>query len=180
MTASTPCSWPLLVVHRRDAAAAGADHDRALLDQAADRPNLEDSLGLWAGDDSAELVSVRRDGPTAGGLEALRGLPVVDRPDRLGGVAERRVVAVHLDHRQQRGERLLGGQQVAEFLLDDVADHRLGLRAEHVERVRRNVVVCRGLQRQQADLRTVAVRDDDLVAGGDAAMHSAATRMLAR
>ena len=68
--------------------------------------------------------------------EALGGFPVVDRADRLGGVVERGVVAVDLDHRQQGGELLLGRQQVAEFLFDDVADHRLGLGAEHVERVR--------------------------------------------
>ena len=101
------------------------------------------------------------------GCEALRGRPVVDRADRLGGVVERGVVAVDLDHGQERGERLLGRQQVAELLLDDVADHRLGLGAEHVERVRRDVVVRRRLQRQQPDLGPVAVRDDDLVAGDD-------------
>ena len=109
--------------------------------------------------------------PSRSGRETLGGLPVIDRPDRLGRVAERGVVAVHLDHRQQRGERLLERQQVAQLLLDDVADHRLGLRAEHVEGVGRDVVVRRGLQRQQPHLRTVAVRDDDLVArghGGDA------------
>ena len=44
---------------------------------------------------------------------------------------------------------------------------RLGLGAEHVERVRRYVVVGRRLQRQQPDLRAVAVGDDDLVAGRD-------------
>jgi hypothetical protein len=60
-------------------------------------------------------------------------------------VAERGVVAVHLDHGQQGGEWLLAGQQVAQLLLDDVADHRLGLSAEHVERVGRNVGVRRGL-----------------------------------
>ena len=75
--------------------------------------------------------------------------------------------AIHLDHRQDRRQLLLGGQQVAEFLLDDVADHRLGLGTEYVERVRRDVVVGRRLQCQQPDLRAVAVGDDDLVAGCD-------------
>ena len=44
ITASTPTSVRSApgVVHRRDAAAAGADHDRAVLEQPADRPDLED------------------------------------------------------------------------------------------------------------------------------------------
>src|SRR6478672_12792071 len=62
------------VVHRRYATAAGADHDRALLHEAADRTDFEDPLGLWAGHHTAELVAVRRDGAAARGLEALRGL----------------------------------------------------------------------------------------------------------
>ena len=82
-------------------------------------------------------------------------------------MGESGVVAVHLDHRQQRGEWLLCGQQVAEFLFDDVTDHRLGPSAEHIQWVRRNVVVRRRLQCQQAYLRAVAVRHDDLVARGD-------------
>ena len=69
--------------------------------------------------------------------------------------------------RQHGRERLLEGQQVAQLLFDDVADHALGLRAQHVERIRVDGVVGRGLQRQQPDLRPVAVRDDELVAGGD-------------
>ncbi len=60
-------------------------------------------------------------------------------------------------------ERLLERQQVAQLLLDEVADHPLGLRAEDVEGVRLRLPVRRRLQREQADLRTVAVADDQLV-----------------
>ena len=92
---------------------------------------------------------------------------VVDRSDELGRIGERRVVGVDLDHREDRGERHLGRQQVAELLLDQVADHPLGLGAEHVERVRLDVRVGRGLEREQADLGAVAVRQHELVLLGD-------------
>ena len=87
-------------------------------------------------------------------------VPVIDRADGLGGVAERGVVAVDFDLGQQGGEGRSRVQQVAEFLLDDVAGGRLGLGAEHVERIGRNAGVRRGLQRQQTDLGAIAVGDD--------------------
>jgi hypothetical protein len=61
------------------------------------------------------------------------------------------------------GQRQIG-QQVAKFLFDHVADHALGLRPEYIERIRLVRFVRRTLQRQQPDLRTVAVCDHDLVA----------------
>ena len=61
----------------------------------------------------------------------------------------------------------LGREQVADLLLDEVADHALGLGAEHVERIGLDVLVGGALQREQADLRAVAVRDDELVVAGD-------------
>ena len=53
----------------------------------------------------------------------------------LVGLLEGRVVRIDLDHRQQRGERPLEGQQVAELLLDHVADHPSVCAPEHVERI---------------------------------------------
>ena len=88
---------------------------------------------------------------------------VVDRPDRLRRVAEGRVVPVHLDEGQQRREPLLERQLVPELLLDQVADHALGLGPEQVERVRLDLRVGRALQREQPDLRPVPVRDHELV-----------------
>jgi hypothetical protein len=58
-------------------------------------------------------------------------------------------------------------QLVAELLLYQVADHPLGLRAQQVERVRVDLGVGRALQREQADLWPVPVRDDELVLEGD-------------
>ncbi len=55
------------------------------------------------------------------------------------------------------------GQQVSQFLLDQVADHPFGLGTQDVERIRRDLVVRGRLQREQPDLRPVAVRDDQLV-----------------
>ena len=55
------------------------------------------------------------------------------------GMLERRIAGIDLDHREQRGERALERQQVAELLLDHVADHAFGLCAEDVERVRRDL-----------------------------------------
>ena len=85
----------------------------------------------------------------------------------LVGSLEGRVVGVDLDHRQDRRERLLERQQVAQLLLDQVADHALGLGAEDVERVGLDLLVGGALERQQADLRPVAVRDHELVLRGD-------------
>ena len=64
---------------------------------------------------------------------------------------------IDLDHRQQGRERPLERQEVAELLLDHVADHALGLGAQHVERIGLDLVVSGALQGQQTDLRPVAV-----------------------
>ena len=108
MTASTPTSWRSASrrVHRRDAAAAGADDDHALLEQPADRPDLEDPLRLAA--TARPAASSSPSGlnaqPFSAASASRLGL-VVDRPDELGRVVERRVVGVDLDHRQDRRER---------------------------------------------------------------------------
>ena len=73
------------------------------------------------------------------------------------------------------------GQQVAELLLDHVADHALRLRAEDVERIGLVFGCTRRLQREQADLRAVAVADHDLMLRRDAARApSRRSRTLAR
>ena len=140
-------------VHRRDASAAGADHDRARLEQLLDRPDLEDALGQRRGHHAAPVLAVLLDRPALLGREPPRDVLGVDRPDELRGVLHRRVVGVDLGHREDRGDRLLERHHVAELLLDQVADHPLGLRAEDVEGVRRLLVVRRRLQREQPDLR---------------------------
>jgi hypothetical protein len=61
---------------------------------------------------------------------------------------ERRIVRVHFDLGEDGREWHLIGQQVAQLLLDHVADHAFGLRAKHVERVARHVLIGLSLQRQ--------------------------------
>ena len=111
-------------------------------------------------------------------LAELAGLGlVVAGADELRRVVERGVVGVDLDHRQDRRERHLERQEVAELLLDEVADHPLGLGGEDVERIGLDLRGVRGaLEREQSDLRAVAVREHEAVAlrdrrqrlGGDA------------
>ena len=91
----------------------------------------------------------------------------VDRADELGRVLEGRVARVDLHHREDRRERDVAGDHVAELLLEDVADHPLGLRAEDVERVRVDVGVRRRLEGEQPDLGSVAVGEHELVRLGD-------------
>jgi len=92
------------VVHRRNAATAGADYDAAFFQQPFDRADLKDALGPGACDHPAELVAVRGDGPAFFSRQLLRLLLAVDRADGFGGVLEGRVVAIHFDLGQQRGE----------------------------------------------------------------------------
>jgi hypothetical protein len=63
------------------------------------------------------------------------------------------------------GHLMLRRQEAPEFLLDEIADHALGTRVQDVQRVRLRPGVRLGLQRQQAHLRAVAVRDHDAVLG---------------
>ena len=81
------------------------------------------------------------------------------------GAANAGSARVHEHLRQQRGD-LAVRQLVAERLLEQVADHALALRAEHVEGVGRDLGVGGGLQCEQAHLGPVAVRDDQLVLTG--------------
>ena len=81
----------------------------------------------------------------------------------LVGILEGRVRRVDLDHRQHGRQRLVEGHQVAQLLLHEIADHALRLGAEDIERVGRDLLVGRALERQQADLGSVAVGDDELV-----------------
>ena len=67
---------------------------------------------------------------------------------------------------QQRSDVTLG-KRVAELLLEQVADHALALGAEHVERVAAHVGIRLVLQREQTDLRSVAVRHHEPVLAGD-------------
>lgn len=154
-------------VHRWDAATAGADHDAAFFQQPLDRADFEDAFRSRAGHHATELVAVRGNRPAFFSGEFFRFRLGVHRADGFGRVLECGVVGVDFDLGQERGEGHLEVQQVAQFLFDDVADHAFGFGAEHVQRIRRHRGVGRRLQRQQADLRTVAVGDHQFVAGMD-------------
>ena len=154
-------------VHGGDAAAARADHDAAALEHPLDRAILEDPQRLRRRHDAAQVAAVGPEHPTALGHELVGLRRGVERADRLRRVAERGIGGIDLDHREQRRERLLGRQPVAELLLDQVADHPLRLRAQHVERRVRHLFVSRLLEREQADLRAVPVRDHEVVVLGD-------------
>ena len=99
--------------------------------------------------------------------EGLSDVLVVDGPDGLAGVLEGRIVDVHLDHREQGGQWLVEGHEIAQLLLHQIADHALRLRAQDVQRIWRHLRVGRALQSQQAHLRPVPVRDDQLVLNRD-------------
>jgi len=105
-------------------------------------------------------------------------LPGEEGPDGLGGVGESRIPGIHLHHREDRGQRLIEGELVAELLLDDVSDHPFGLGAQDVQRRGlRGLGVGHRLEGEEADLRPVAVGDDQLGPTGQRRWgRSAATR----
>src|SRR4029077_17800740 len=98
-------------------------------------PDASDALWERGGPAAANPCAFWLEHPVLLPGQPLRLVLVVDRPDRLRRVREGRIIRVDLDERQQRGEALLERKLVAELLLDQVADHPLGLRSEKVERV---------------------------------------------
>ena len=95
--------------------------------------------------------------------------------DRLGRLAEARVVAVDEgagDHGRRTPVDAAVGQRLVQRVEDQEADRALGLRTAPVQRHRRHDV--RGelvLHQQVADLRAVAVGEDDVGAGRDEVGH---------
>ena len=128
-----------------------------------DRPHLEDPLRRGRRHHAAPLRAVLLERPALLRGDAVRFGLVVHRPHELGRVLERGILRIHLDHREQGRERHFEGEQVPELLLDHVADHPLGLGAEHVEREVLVGLVGRVLEREQPHLRAVAVGDHELV-----------------
>ena len=61
--------------------------------------------------------------------------------------------------------RLPTGSSFRKRLVEEIADHPLGLGPEHIERVRPHVRVGLGLEGEEAHLRAVAVRDDEAMRG---------------
>ena len=73
------------------------------------------------------------------------------------------------EHARDDRDRVLVIDRVVELELDDVADLALALGIEHVERIRVAAAVRVLLEREQPDLRAVAVRDDEARALGHGA-----------
>ena len=153
-------------VHGRDASAAGADDDGPAVQQPSDRLDLQDLPGPGRRHHPAPGGAVLPEGPALLGGQLVGVVLGVHRPDELGRMGERRVGRVHHDHREQGGHLLSRRQQVPQFLLDQVADHALGARVQHVQRVGLGALVRLGLKGQQADLRAIAVGHHDAVVGG--------------
>ena len=124
------------------------------------------SRGSGEAHDPPVAIPVGRHLPAPLGREPLGLVPPVDRTDRLGRPLEGRVVAVHHDLGQQ-GRNGPPAELVGELLLEEVPDHPLGLGAQHVERLGLLAGGRIRLKGQQPDLRTVPVRDDDLMLAGE-------------
>ena len=88
-------------------------------------------------------------------------------PDELCRLGEGRIGRVDLDLGDEAQDRS-GHTRVAERLREPVADHALGLRAQHVERVRvRQRPVVGAFERKHPDLGSVAVTDEQIVVLGE-------------
>ena len=84
-----------------------------------------------------------------------------------GGMSEEEakgvVKGVGVDNFMKMQQIDLDRQQIAQLLLDHVADHAFGLRAQHVQRIGLDLLVSGALQRQQTHLRPVAVADHEVM-----------------
>src|SRR5581483_1029312 len=157
---------PSVPAHDRYAPASGADDDLAGGEQPLDRGELDDLARLRRRDHAPHVRPVGGDGPAALGCEPGRLDAVVDRADRLRRPREGRVVLVD-DDLGEHGDDAAAAGSSRERLREEVADHPLALRAEDVERVRRDLGVGVGLEREESHLRAVAVRDHELVPLGE-------------
>ena len=144
------------VFHHRNAATAVANHQVVALDQRRDGIALNDAFRLRRGHHAAEVAAVGLEHPAFLRLQRFCLGFAVDRADVLGRVAEGRVGGVHL-HLGEQDAHLALGQAVFQRLLEHVADHPLAFGTENVQRVGGDFVVGAVLQRQQPDLRPVAV-----------------------
>ena len=82
-------------------------------------------------------------------------------------MTEGRILGVDTDLSQKRRQQCPVGKQIAEFLLDHIADHPFAFSAEDIERISAVLRPGGGLEGKQADLGAIAMGDDDLMAGAD-------------
>ena len=132
-----PGGHRLVGVHDRDAAAAGADDDAVVSSSHSTGSIPKIRCG------SGEGTTRRKLSPSGLNTQPFSSASRVgfaprrrSGPIGLVGSANAGSSPIDLDQRQQRGEALLERELVSELLLDQVADHPLGLGAEQVERIR--------------------------------------------
>ena len=162
----------LVVADDGDAAAAAGDDDELVVEQVEDGVGLDDLLGVGGGDDAAPAAAGILDEDLGGvlGHELLGLLLGVEGADGLGRVLERGVVGVALDLGDDGGgmPTLIALVHLAtNALLQVIANVALGhgaaLGQRHLGGADGVVGSGEGVL-DHADLRAVAVGDDDLVA----------------
>ena len=82
-------------------------------------------------------------------------------------MTEGRILRVDTDLGQKRRQQRPVGKQIAEFLLDHIADHPFAFSAEDIERISAVLRPGGGLQGKQADLGAITMGDDNLMARAD-------------
>ena len=162
----------LVVADDGDAAAAAGDDDELVVEQVEDGVGLDDLLGIGGGDDATPAAAGILDEDLGGilGHELLGLLLGVEGADRLGRVLERGIVGIALDLGDDGGgvpTLVALVHLAADALLQVIADVALGhgaaLGQRHLGGADGVVGGGEGVL-DHADLRAVAVGDDDLVA----------------
>jgi len=149
--------------HDRDPAAACTDDQHPGVEQEPDRLDLDDPGRLRRRHDAADMRPVGPHRPAALGGQPHALLGLIDRADRLRRHRECGVRRVDHGLREQRRDSASRRELVQERLIEEITDHALRLRAEDVERVGLHVVIGLRLERQEADLWSVAMGDDEAV-----------------
>ncbi len=138
----------------------------SLGDQRLDGVTFHDALGQRGRHHAAEELAVGLDRPLLLGGQGAGLHFFINRADKLGRVGERRILGVDL-HLGQQGGDVAARHQVLQLLDQHVADHALGLGAQHIQGIGGDLGVSAVLQGQQADLRAVAVHQHHVVILGD-------------
>ncbi len=173
MTASTPCNLPLLPDHGNPSASAG-DDQHTLLDQISNDLQFNNVNRLRRRNHAAITAGrVLHDLPSEKALAFLGIGARIERTDGLAGVLHRRIVRRHQalgENRRNRHVQTGLLQFGLQRLLEKISDLTLGRGAANVERVPRDLARSPfRAQKRRPNLRTVAMREHDAVAGTDQA-----------
>ncbi len=166
---SHPAQVALFVGHHRNAAAARRDDHVAVLDQVLDDFGFDDANGFRRGHDPAPAAAGVLDHGPFLDAHAVLGLGArVELADGLARLGKGGVIAVHQRLGDDGGDGLLqapAAELVFEGLLNLVAERALSVGDDGIERdLVEDAARVFAAQQDEADLRAVAVRDDDAVA----------------